>query len=182
VVLWATVVVWVALELRQGTRRRPEARSADHGSRRVLGLAAVVGVTLANLTRRLAPQVAIRPSAVAAAAGLVVLWCGIALRFWSFHTLGRYFTFTVLTSDDQPVIQTGPYRVVRHPSYAALLLAVIGVGLLLHNYLGLLVLTVTEAAAVVYRIRIEEAALIRDLGERYSSYAASHKRIIPFIW
>ena len=91
---------------------------------RVASLVGVVGAVV--LTRnvsfgRISPEVAW--------IGLVVFWFGIALRFWSFQALGRYFTFIVQTSADQPVITSGPYRFVRHPSYAAVLLMVMGVGL-----------------------------------------------------
>ncbi len=122
-----TVVIWVVLELRQSVNYRPEAVTADKGSRPFLRLAVLVGVVMAIVVSRAAPGAAIRPGA--SWIGLGLLWCGIALRFWSFRTLGRYFTFTVQTSTDQPVITDGPYRVIRHPSYAGVLLAVMGLGL-----------------------------------------------------
>ena len=57
-----------------------------------------------------------------------------SLRLWSFHTLGRYFTLTIQTSSDQPVIADGPYRLIRHPSYAGLLLIIMAVGLFIGNW------------------------------------------------
>ena len=115
--------------------------------------------------------------------GLGLLWCGIGLRFWSFRTLGRYFTVVVQTSSEQPVISDGPYGVIRHPSYAGLLLAVIGVGLCIGNWWSLICVTVAMTAALVFRIHVEEQALLRDLGEDYRRYAATHKkRLIPFLW
>jgi protein-S-isoprenylcysteine O-methyltransferase Ste14 len=61
-------------------------------------------------------------------AGIVIFATGEALGVWSRLTLGRYFTCTVQTSTDQPVIATGPYRFLRHPSYTGILLLVIGAG------------------------------------------------------
>jgi protein-S-isoprenylcysteine O-methyltransferase Ste14 len=113
---------------------------------------------------------------------VAVMWCGIALRMWCFRTLGQYFTFVVQTSVDQPVISSGPYRVLRHPSYSAILLVVLGLGLTYGNWLALLVLLTAAAGGVLYRIRIEEQALLTDLGERYREYAATHKRLIPLVW
>jgi protein-S-isoprenylcysteine O-methyltransferase Ste14 len=78
---------------------------------------------------RVARSATIRPVAVADWIGLVLFLGGISLRLWSFHALGRYFTFTIQTSGDQPVIADGPYRVIGHPSYAGLLLIIMGVGL-----------------------------------------------------
>jgi protein-S-isoprenylcysteine O-methyltransferase Ste14 len=175
-----TVVIWVVLELRQSVNYRPEAVTADKGSRPFLRLAVLVGVVMAIVVSRAAPGAAIRPGA--SWIGLGLLWCGIALRFWSFRTLGRYFTFTVQTSTDQPVITDGPYRVIRHPSYAGVLLAVMGLGLSTLNWWSLVCLTVAVICGLVFRIRVEERALLQDLGDDYRNYATTHKRLIPFIW
>jgi protein-S-isoprenylcysteine O-methyltransferase Ste14 len=128
-----TAVIWVLLELRQGFRHRREGVKASWGSEIVFRLAVAAGALVALMLSRVAPAAAIRPAAIAAWIGLGLLWCGIALRFWSFRTLGRYFTFIVQTSGDQPVITGGPYRVIRHPSYAGILLAVMGLGLFIGN-------------------------------------------------
>jgi protein-S-isoprenylcysteine O-methyltransferase Ste14 len=179
--LLGTGVVWVVLELRQGIKRRPEGVKADWTSEVVFRLAVVSGVLVATALSRVAPTATIRPAS-AVWIGLGVLWCGIALRLWSFRTLGRYFTVIVQTSSDQPVITDGPYGMIRHPSYAGLLLAVTGVGLVIGNWWSLISLTIGIAAGLVYRIRVEERALLRDIGDEYRDYAATHKRLIPFIW
>jgi protein-S-isoprenylcysteine O-methyltransferase Ste14 len=178
----ATVVVWLVMEVRQSANTRPEAAKADAGSRMVLRVAQVVGLVLSIAAVRGIPSADFGSRVVTAWIGLGLLWCGIALRFWSFHTLGRYFTFTVQTSGDQPVITDGPYRFVRHPGYAAILLAVSGVGLLIGNWVSLLCLIVAFGSSLVYRIRVEERALLADLGENYRTYAATHKRLVPFVW
>ncbi|MFG2908592.1 methyltransferase family protein [Kitasatospora sp. NPDC048286] len=96
--------------------------------------------------------------------------------------MGRYFTFTVRTSPDQPVITTGPYRLVRHPGYSGVLLAVAGVGLVIGNWLSLLALTAAVTVGVVHRIRVEERALLRAVGERYGAYARGRRRLVPGLW
>jgi protein-S-isoprenylcysteine O-methyltransferase Ste14 len=147
-----------------------------------LRITAIVGAVGAIVASRIAPEATIEPVGVAATVGLVLLWCGVALRFWSFRTLGRYFTFSVQTSHDQPVITSGPYRVIRHPSYAGVLLAVVGLGVFIGNWWSLVVLTVAVAFGVVYRIKVEERALLQELDDDYGEYAATHKRLIPFVW
>jgi protein-S-isoprenylcysteine O-methyltransferase Ste14 len=179
--LVGTAAIWVVLELRQSVTRRPEGVKANLASELVFRLAIVVGILMTTVLARVAPAAVIRPP-VAAWIGLGLLWCGIGLRFWSFRTLGRYFTFIVQTSGDQPVITAGPYRVIRHPSYAGLLLAIMGVGLSIGNWWSLMGLTVALTGGLVYRIHVEERALLRDLGDDYRNYAATHKRLIPFIW
>jgi protein-S-isoprenylcysteine O-methyltransferase Ste14 len=182
VLVLATGAVWVVLELRQSANHRPEATRADRSSTRVLVLVIAIGVVAASVTLRRVPSAAIRPATFAEWVGLGLLWCGIALRLWSFRTLGRYFTFAIETSSDQPLITTGPYRVVRHPSYTALLLAVVGIGLLLGNWLALAAIVVAAVAGLVYRIDVEERALEEALGARYREFAATHKRLVPFVW
>ena len=179
--LVATLVVWLALEVRQGLTRRPGATNTDQGSLNVLRLLAVVGALLAATALRV-QATAFPYSATVMALSLGCIWAGIALRWWSFRTLGRYFTFQVMTSADQPVITSGPYRLVRHPSYLALLLILAGIGLSYGNWLSLAALIVVPLAGFVNRIRVEEAALSTALGDRYTAYASGRKRLIPFIW
>ena len=120
-----SVVVWLATEVMQARRRRPTAANADRMSLLVLRMCMVCGVFIAEFALRFL-SAALPASTVLFGLSLTVLWCGIGLRWWSFRTLGRYFTFNVMTSHDQPVITAGPYRVLRHPSYTGLLLALLG--------------------------------------------------------
>ena len=185
VVRWLLVgigVVWVVMELRQSITQRPEGVKASWGSEILFRLAVGAGAVAAALLARGAPAAAIRPPAVAAWIGLVLFCSGISLRFWSFRTLGRYFTFIVQTSRDQPVISTGPYRLIRHPSYAGILLAIVALGLFIGNWGSLISLTVATVGGLVFRIRVEERALLQSLGDGYRDYAATHKRLVPFIW
>lgn len=114
------------------------------------------------------------------AAGVVLMAAGIGLRFYAIHTLGRYFTLTVQTHRAQRVIEAGPYRLVRHPSYSAILLTFSGMCLALANSLALVAI-VLPAAALAYRIRVEEAALLQALGDNYRRYMRHTKRLIPYL-
>ena len=179
-----TIAAWGMMELSQRSQPSREAATKIAGiGGRLVALAFVIATTVvATLTPRVFPAAAIRPAAVAFAAGMVVLLAGLVLRGWSFKALGQYFTHTVMVSSDQPVIASGPYRVLRHPSYTGIILAAIGIGLASANcadLAGLLLLTLT---ALLWRIRIEEAALMTTLGDRYRAYAAQHKRLVPLVW
>jgi protein-S-isoprenylcysteine O-methyltransferase Ste14 len=181
--LMLTAIAWVGLELRHSlVSKRPEARRADRGSRPLVGVTAAIGLLLALGAAQIAPGLAVADRIVAAWCALALLWAAMALRFWSVHTLGRYFTLTVQTSPDQPVVSTGPYRYVRHPAYAALLIAAVAGGLLIANWLSLVVLLTAVGAGLGYRISVEERALARDIGTAYRDYAATHKRLVPFVW
>ncbi len=178
--LAATAVVWAVAEVRQSIKRRPEGVTAPKGSALYVRGFGAIGIVGAIVAAHDVPAAAIPPGIAWVA--LVLLWCGVGLRLWSFRTLGRYFTFTVQTSADQPVITDGPYRVVRHPSYAGILLAVIGVGLFIGNWVSFFILMVAFGCGIVFRIRVEERALLQELGEPYRAYAATHKRLVPFVW
>jgi len=181
--LMLTAIAWVALELRHSlVSKRPEARRADRGSRPLVGVTAAIGLLLALGAAQIAPGLAVADRIVAAWCALALLWAAMALRFWSVQTLGRYFTLTVQTSPDQPVVSTGPYRYIRHPAYTALLIAAVAGGLLIGNWLSLVVLLAAVGAGLGYRISVEERALARDIGTAYRDYAATHKRLVPFVW
>jgi protein-S-isoprenylcysteine O-methyltransferase Ste14 len=116
------------------------------------------------------------------ALGAVLGWLGLLLRWSSFVSLGKYFTVVLTTSADQPVVERGPYRFLRHPSYTGLLLVFAGLGLMLGNWVSAVGAEGLVLIAVVYRIRVEERALINALGDRYREFAASRARLIPYIW
>ena len=177
----ATLLVWVIGELRQALQRRSNAASSDRNSLLVLRVAIGIGVLLALLGLRVsATAFGFNPLGVGV--GLLLMWAGIGLRWWSFWTLGQYFTFAVMTSREQPVITAGPYRLLRHPSYAGILLTLTGLGLLFGNWLSVAALLVCALIGFAYRIRVEEAALSKTLGDAYLTYAKTRKRLIPLIW
>ena len=178
---FSTLAVWLAVESRQAIHHRADATSKDRGSAIVLRLCAVAGSVLAALALNVR-STTFSDGPVVFGVGLGLMFAGIGLRWWCFRTLGRYFTFTVMTSAGQPVIDAGPYRVLRHPSYAALLLVLIGMGLSYGNWLSLVALTILPLAGLMNRMRVEEAALTAALGPAYTRYASTRKRIIPFVW
>ena len=177
---------WGAMELARFPRSckpgKGPPRSAERPPGWSLWACLIAASIFLYLAPRIVPAAAIRPGAVAFAAGMVILLAGLALRGWSFKTLGEYFTHTVMVSSDQPVITTGPYRLLRHPSYTGILLACIGVGLTSANWAGLAVMVLLPLAVILWRIHIEEDALLATLGDRYRAFAAHHKRLVPLVW
>ena len=112
--------------------------------------------------------------------GFLLLGMGEGLRLYSVRVLGTFFTFTVATRPDQKVIETGPYRFVRHPSYTGGLFALFGILLMLTNWLSLVAIA-PALVAYAYRIRVEEKALLDGLGEDYRAYMKRTKRLIPYV-
>jgi protein-S-isoprenylcysteine O-methyltransferase Ste14 len=114
--------------------------------------------------------------------GVALMVLGLALRAWSVIVLGRNFTVYVQVREAQPVVDSGPYRFLRHPSYTALLLVCLGIGLAMGNWLALVVVVVLPTVAILTRIRVEERALLAGIGEPYRRFAATRKRLIPWVW
>jgi protein-S-isoprenylcysteine O-methyltransferase Ste14 len=71
---------------------------------------------------------------------------------------------------------------VRHPGYTGVVLIVVGAGAISGHWVGLAGWTILVVLPLLYRIRIEETALVRALGDSYRSYAAAHKRLVPLVW
>jgi protein-S-isoprenylcysteine O-methyltransferase Ste14 len=114
--------------------------------------------------------------------GLVLMAAGLCVRQWAILVLGRFFTVDLRVHSDQVVVERGPYRWVRHPSYSGLVIFFVGVGLALSNWASLIVLVLLPTAGLLVRIRSEEHALLAALGEEYRRYAAPRRRLFPGVW
>ncbi len=167
-------------------RRGEEARSldvdpVDQSTTFLLGgaygLVLTTGIVLSVLPiGRLGRARAARP------VGLAAMLAGLLLKVWAMRALGRFYTRTLRVSDDQPIVQSGPYRVIRHPGYLASLLVWIGFGLALANWLTTLLATVLMGAAYRRRIEAEEALLVERLGDRYRTYRRQTWRLLPLLY
>src|SRR6266576_7067810 len=114
--------------------------------------------------------------------GVVLFVVGLLLRWWAIITLGRFFTVDVTIEKDHQLVERGPFRMVRHPSYTGVFLAFAGVALSLGNWAALLVILLPMGAAFVHRMNVEENALSGALGPQYTDYMRRTKRLIPFIY
>ncbi|MDQ6656535.1 MAG: isoprenylcysteine carboxylmethyltransferase family protein [Verrucomicrobiota bacterium] len=116
------------------------------------------------------------------AVAVVIFAAGLLLRWWAISTLGRFFTVDVQIARDHDLVDRGPFRVVRHPSYTGVLLAFLGFALSLANWAALLVILVPIFVVFLRRMDVEEQALTTALGERYVRYMERTKRLLPGIY
>lgn len=107
---------------------------------------------------------------------------GTALRWWAIVHLGRFFSVDVAISSDHQVVDTGPYRVVRHPSYTGLLLQCAGLGVVLGTVLSFLIILVPTFFVLCHRIQVEERVLLANFGSGYAAYSRRTKRLLPGIF
>jgi protein-S-isoprenylcysteine O-methyltransferase len=122
------------------------------------------------------------PYPVLSYVGLTLFAAGILLRWYSIIHLGRFFTVDVAIATEHKLVDSGPYRFVRHPSYTGALVAFVGFGLCLRNWAALLVLVLPVTAAFLWRIHVEERALTDALGDHYRQYAKHTKRLLPLLY
>src|SRR5262249_53208208 len=184
---WSLLVGFVVLQraLRRGEQARSlRAPPADRGSTRLLGAAFGLGcLALASAPALNACGVGdMGLGPVVGWAGVAVLVGGLALRLWSQAVLGRYYTSTLRHAADQPVLASGPYRLLRHPGYGGMLLAWLGAGLASANWAVAVAIALLMVAAYRYRIAAEEAMLLEAFGDRYREYMARTWRLVPYVY
>lgn len=112
-------------------------------------------------------------------AGALVLVGGVALLGWAHHHLGRSFHSLIVSRPNPILIQSGPYRHIRHPIYTAYLMSYLGGGLLAANWVLTLVPTLSFTILALLRMPQEEQLLIATFGDRYERYMARTGRLWP---
>jgi protein-S-isoprenylcysteine O-methyltransferase Ste14 len=182
VLLSISAVAFSVGELVQSFRIRRGVAHADALGEVLFRLLFFTGILLLPLGAAITPAAVIPGGVLVFIIGAVTGWLGLLLRWWCFVTLGRYFTVVLKTTSDQMIVERGPYRFLRHPSYTGLLLALLGFGVMLGNWVAAPAAFAVLLAAVVYRIQIEERALITSLGDAYRAFAEPRARLVPFIW
>lgn len=163
-------------------RSHGTSESEDRGSLRMLWLVILGSIALAIassiLFRKADSELLVRLAPVAGA----LFVGGLLLRWYAIFYLGPLFTVNVAIASDHRVIDSGPYRYIRHPSYTGALLAFLGLGVSFGNWASLLAVLIPTFLAFMQRIAIEEKVLRRALGESYVRYIARTKRLLPFVY
>jgi len=115
-----------------------------------------------------------------AAAGLALTLSGTGLRAWGLWSLGKYFSAHIEIRDNHELVETGPYRFIRHPAYAGNILEAVGIPLILNAYFSFSISAVL-VFLFLYRLKLEEEALVREV-KGYEDYSKRTFRLIPKIW
>lgn len=184
----AACLVWnipeiIGMARRAAKTSRREASVQDRGSMGIL-----IGLQWAGIAASFALGVLFRAAAIPwhrtalFLLGVTSILLGVAVRWYAIWTLGGSFTRDVAVSMDQRVVQSGPYRYVRHPAYAGTFLTMLGVGLAMTNWASLVVLLICVFFGHMYRVRVEEKVLVQTLGQPYVDYMRRSKRFIPWVF
>lgn len=164
--------------------KRPKkyADNRDDGSFRLLVLTILICVPLGRLVKVTFPQGQLEILQDMATVGVLLFFVGLLVRWVPIIHLGRLFTIEVVITEEHKLIESGLYRLVRHPSYAGLMMMFLGIGICSGNVFTLLVLTAPLFFALRHRMSIEEAALCDAFGDRYANYMRKTKRLIPLLY
>jgi protein-S-isoprenylcysteine O-methyltransferase Ste14 len=183
--LWAILLYgWVAGEIVISivTRtRNSHGKVQDAGTQLMLWAAILFSFSAMNQVRTAQTEMQMSHAGLRLAA-LIMLAAGLAIRIAAIATLGRSFSANVAIRNAQTIQRKGLYRVVRHPSYLGMEIIFLAVGLHSHNWAALGVIVVVPTLALLYRIHIEEKALLGAFGSDYADYMRTTKRLIPGVY
>jgi protein-S-isoprenylcysteine O-methyltransferase Ste14 len=182
-IFWAALLFSYLPEFMLVARSRPAAgEKTDKGSTGVIVLAGWLGMFAGFAVAGMPAFILHSEQKAWFAAGIVLMLTGAILRRYCQYVLGKHFTGNVKAAADQPVIEAGLYRWVRHPSYTGGMLMYLGTGLALTNWLSVVIIEGAGMLAYWYRVRVEERALLGHIGPRYEAYMRRTKRFVPFVF
>ncbi len=183
---WKVLVYgWCACEVLLGiaTRtRRGGGVVKDRGSLILPWVVIFLAILAAETTRHSKPSTIFGGANWLIPVSMMVLLAGIVFRATAILSLGKAFSSNVAIRSNQKIYRGGLYRYLRHPAYTGSLLAFLGLGIEVRNWLGFCVLFVPITAAFLYRIYVEEIALNEAFGAEYAAYSRQTKRLIPGIY
>ncbi len=113
--------------------------------------------------------------------GSCLMIIGIILRCYSVWTLRNFFTLSVKTRSDQKIIQSGPYKYLRHPAYSGSIITFLGFSLAFRNIFGIISSIIILFLIYGYRIKVEEKVLEKIFGDKYFEYKNKTWRVIPWV-
>ena len=114
---------------------------------------------------------------------LLSIWLfGLLLRIWSIYTLGSFFTVNVAIHKGHQLIASGPYALVRHPSYTGLLLELLALSLTYQHFISIALIMIPSFLVLMRRVRMEEKILEAHLGDEYRSYQQQTYFLLPYLF
>ncbi len=180
-VWWVLFYLWVALEvvIAIATRtRRGQGSVRDRGTQLLLWLSIVPAVTACLWMRHNPRGLILGAPHWLDVLAVAVLFIALLIRVSAVAMLGKAFSANVAILDSQQLNTSGLYGWVRHPSYLGLILVFLAIALQSRHWLGLAIMAV-PAAALIYRIHIEELALRDAFGSRVHRVFQAHQATLP---
>ena len=165
---------------KRGESSSLKADKSDNGTTRIILLAYTSSIILLLVLSFV--HIGFFENAIVGWVGLFIMAFGFILRFWSMKELGKYYSRTLRTTEDQKLITTGPYRIIRHPGYLSSICIWVGTGLALQNIVMIIVFSLLFVSVYIHRISSEEKMLATEFGEDYIKYQSESWRLLPYIY
>jgi len=175
-VLTLSYAIWIFAEMGTTSKEMSEGNTEKDGKSLEFyalsrGVTITITLLLCPVIDYMSPQTYI--------GGLIYLG-SIFFRFYAIRTLGDFYSHRVREKKDHQIINTGPYRYVRHPAYTGMVLANLGFVLIFFSVPAILSYFLLFISAIIYRIRTEEKMLFKM--DNYLNVMGDKKRLLPLIW
>jgi protein-S-isoprenylcysteine O-methyltransferase Ste14 len=184
--LWTSLyLAWIGIEIVIAvatTRSRGERNVQDRGTQLVLWAAIILSLTLSGWMRHLGLADMHLSEYSLLPASLAIFAAGLTVRIVAIFTLGKWFSANVTTYAAQTIQRKGLYKYVRHPSYLGMEIIFFAIGLHTHDLACMAAALIPSTLAVIYRIHVEETALLGAFGSEYAEYMRTAKRLIPGVY
>jgi protein-S-isoprenylcysteine O-methyltransferase Ste14 len=174
---WVLMWIGTAIVFRPGKRDssspRPRRRPRQLGFRLLVAGCVILAIRTQHLGRT--------PTGHGVGwVGVLLTVVGIGIAAWARVCLGRSWGMPMTIRANPTLVRSGPYRVVRHPIYSGLLVALVGSALATGS--GLLPAAIGSGAYFVFSLRVEEADMAASFPDDYPEYSKHTKRLIPFVY
>lgn len=115
-------------------------------------------------------------------AGMALFLFSCLYRGWGLRAIGKYFNPRIAVYEGHQLVTSGPYQRVRHPLYLGVFISLIGIDMIFNSWGALLITLVATLPALIYRINLEEAFMVKHFGDQYKEYMQTSKKLIPGLW
>jgi protein-S-isoprenylcysteine O-methyltransferase Ste14 len=181
---FASFVPWILFSIYWEIQAKNSAPAISSESKFSRGIHVVLGnaalfliiVPISGLNQRFLPD-----ALIVKLFGLAAECAGLALAIWARRILGRNWSGEITIKADHELIRTGPYSVVRHPIYTALLAMYAGTAIVsgqMHALVGLALAII----AYLRKARMEETNLANVFGEKYDEYRNQTSALVPGLY
>jgi protein-S-isoprenylcysteine O-methyltransferase Ste14 len=176
---WTASEIYIAIATRT---RRSSGVVRDRGSMLILWVTIIASITASEYARYLTPFPMFPGIHWLRLVAIALIIAGLIVRWVAIRSLGKAFSANVAIRNTQSLYRSGLYSIVRHPSYSGMLLIFLAIAIADRNWVSAAIMIIFPAAALLYRIHVEEAALHDAFGAQYADYCQTTKRLIPGIY
>lgn len=177
VVLWFVVEIYVHFFFNKENTKKHEEKKSKY-IMTFLFLFGMFGGYIIDLN---AVERFLEPFNIIQYVGIIVILTGVLIRVNTIIKLGKAFSVNIGVHEDQKLLKTGLFSLIRHPAYFGIFLAFLGISISFYNPITTSFGIIFPFVGLMYRIHVEEKLLVKYFGNEYKQYQKETKKLIPFI-